>query len=289
MNYECLICQVKALEKRLEKFKIPEEKRDHLIQGIIKELAVVDLENSYSPEVTSNILRELKRHSDITDPYLREKEDNNREMQERYDEFKTLIQLSENPFDTALRLAVAGNIIDFGPNHSFDIAGTIEKVLKSNFAINHSIQLQDEIKKARSILYLGDNCGEVVLDKLFLETINHPDVYFVVRDKPVLNDVTLKDAEETGMNRVAKIISNGDDAPSTLLHRTSPQFREMYSGADLIISKGMGNYEGLMYESDPRLFFLLMIKCSTIGRKIGAEEGAFVVKRSDFSFPDQVI
>jgi uncharacterized protein with ATP-grasp and redox domains len=160
------------------------------------------------------------------------------------------------------------------------VEGTIEKVLNSTFAIDHSQQLENEIKKARTILYLGDNCGEIVLDKLFLETINHPNVFFAVREKPVLNDATEKEAREVEIQHVAKIISNGDDAPSTLLYRVSPEFKKIYQKADLIISKGMGNYEGLMFESDPRLFFLLMIKCPVIGRKIGAEKGDFVVKRS---------
>ena len=178
-------------------------------------------------------------------------------------------------------MAIAGNIIDFGPTDKFDVSGTIKRVLKSDFAIDHSQQLKVEIEKANTILYLGDNCGEIVLDKLFLETINHPNVFFAVRNKPVLNDVTEKEALEVGIDKVAKIISNGDDTPSTLLHRVSEEFRDIYNTADLIISKGMGNYEGLMYETNPRLFFLLMIKCQVIGNNIGAQKGDFIVKKCD--------
>ncbi len=101
-----------------------------------------------------------------------------------------------------------------------------------------------------------------------------------VRGKPVLNDVTEKEALEVGINEVATIISNGDDAPSTLLHRVSSEFMEIYQSADLIISKGMGNYEGLMDETDPRIFFLLMVKCPEIGKKIGASNGSFIVKHN---------
>lgn len=279
MNYECLICQVQSLQQRLEKYEIPEEKRDHVVSKLLKEIAVTDLENSFSPEITRNILARLKEYSNVEDPYRKEKREGNLLMLERYDEFREMVIQSVNPFDTALRLAIAGNIIDFGPTHHFDVEGTIKKVLNSNFAINHSRQLQAEIKRAKNILYLGDNCGEIVLDKLFLETIAHPNVWFAVREKPVLNDATEKEAREVGIHRFAKIISNGDDAPSTLLHRVSPAFKEVYQKADLIISKGMGNYEGLMFENDPRLFFLLMIKCPVIGRKIGAEKGEFVVKK----------
>lgn len=280
MNYECLICQVKALQQRLGKYEIPEEKRDHVAGEMLKEIAATDLETSYSPEITRNILARLREYSNVEDPYRKEKQDGNRLMLERYEEFREMIRNTANQFDTALRLAIAGNIIDFGPTNHFDVEGTIDRVLNSDFTIDHSQQLQDEIKKAKTILYLGDNCGEIVLDRLFLETINHPDVWFAVREMPVLNDATEKEAREAGIHQVAKIISNGDDAPSTLLYRVSPEFKEIYQQADLIISKGMGNYEGLMFESDPRLFFLLMVKCPVIGRKIGAEKGDFVVKRS---------
>ena len=280
MNYECLICQVKALEKRIEKYNIPVEKRNQVVGELIKEIASIDFEKSLSPEITSNILNKLRKSSDVEDPYLPEKSKGNSEMLARYDEFKKMIRGSDNPFDTALRLAIAGNIIDFGPTHVFDVEGTIEKVLVSDFAIDHSEQLQKEIEKAETILYLGDNAGEIVMDKLFLETLNHPNVWFAIREKPVLNDVTHREADEVEISKFARIISNGDDAPSTLLHRVSDDFRKIYNKADLIISKGMGNYEGLMFENDPRLFFLLMVKCPVIGRKIGAEKGDFVVKHN---------
>lgn len=264
----------------MDKYHVAPQKRNELVSQLIKDIADINLDNSYSPEITSNILKKLMRESDVSDPYEKEKKDSNREMLERYDEFKQMITNSENPFDTALRLSIAGNIIDFGPDHKFDIHETIAKVMSSDFAVNDSAQLQNAIKNAKTILYLADNCGEVVLDKLFLETIDHPNVIFAVRNSAVLNDVTLKEATEVGIHQVARLISNGDDTPSTLLHRVSPEFKAIYDSADLIISKGMGNFEGLMNEKDPRLFYLLMIKCHVIGQKLGAQKGEFVVKRN---------
>lgn len=278
MNYKCLLCQINGLDKRIDKFEIAIEKRNSLVSYLIEYISGIDVESSYSPEVTRDILNSLKDVSEIEDPYFKEKNESNREMLDRYPEFQEQIKKSKDKFDTALRLAIAGNIIDFGPTDKFDVSGTIKRVLKSDFAIDHSQQLKVEIEKANTILYLGDNCGEVVLDKLFLETINHPNVFFAVRNSPILNDVTEKEALHVGIDEVAKIVSNGDDAPSTLLHRVSSSFLEIYNSADLIISKGMGNFEGLMNETDDRLFFLLMIKCPVIGEIIGAENGAFIVK-----------
>lgn len=264
----------------MDKFGIEEAKRDTIVSKAIKEISTIDLSNSYSPEITRNILEKLKENSEIKDPYSVEKKTSNKEMLYRYSEFKEMVDRSDDPFDTALRLAIAGNIIDFGPTHKFDVEGTIERVFQSAFAIDDSSDLKTKIKEAKSILYLGDNCGEIVLDKLFLETINHPNVTFAVREKAILNDATVTEAKEIGIPKVARLIHNGDDTPSTLLHRVSSEFKEVYDSADLIISKGMGNFEGLMNESDPRLFYLLMIKCPVIGHMVGATKGDFVVKRS---------
>ncbi|WP_320110856.1 ARMT1-like domain-containing protein [Draconibacterium orientale] len=280
MNYECLICQVKALQKRMDKYEIAEEKRNKIVSQAISTIAGIDLDKSFSPEITSNILREMEKESDVKDPYGAEKKESNHALLARYNEFRNKVEESDNKFDTALRYAIAGNIIDFGPTHHFDVDETIERVFQTTFAVDDSEALKAEIKKAKSILYLGDNCGEIVMDKLFLETIGHPNVVFAVRDQPILNDATLKEAREVGLHKVATLITNGDNTPSTLLHRVSKEFLKIYRSADLIISKGMGNFEGLMDENDPRLFFLMMIKCPVIGQKVGAEKGDFVVKRS---------
>ncbi|SHF57599.1 hypothetical protein SAMN05444274_106243 [Mariniphaga anaerophila] len=280
MSYECLICQIKSLQQRLDKYEIPEEKRDRIVSDVLKKIAAIDLEKSYSPENTRNILAKLKEHSTVEDPYREEKENANHQLLSRYNEFRELVNKSSDRFDTALRLAVAGNIIDFGPGNHFDLEETIKKALTSDIAVNDSKELREEIKKAKTILYLADNCGEVVLDKLFLETIAHPNVWYAVRNEPVLNDVTEKEARAVGIDQFAKIIPNGYDAPSTLLHKVSSQFLELYNNADLIISKGMGNFEGLMHENNPRLFFLFMVKCPVISRKVGAAKGELVVKRS---------
>ncbi len=263
----------------MDKFEIAEEKRNKLVSRMLKQIATIDLDNSFSPEITRNLLENLKQNSEVADPYAKEKQQSNKELLARYDEFKQRIEESDDKFDTALRLAIAGNIIDFGPTHKFDVSETIEKVFTSDLAVDHSQQLKAEISKAKTILYLGDNCGEIVLDRLFLETLNHPNVVFAVRDNYILNDATQAEAIEVGIPKVATLISNGDDAPSTILHRVSSEFLDIYKSADLIISKGMGNYEGLMDETDPRLFYLLMIKCQVIGNKVGANKGDFVVKR----------
>ena len=184
-------------------------------------------------------------------------------------------------FDTALRLAIAGNIIDYGISNHFDLQSTIDKVLSCDFAIDDSVRLKQELSVAKNVLYLGDNCGEIVFDKLFIETIMHPNLTYAVRGNPVINDVTLDDAQFVGMNVVADIISNGYDAPSTILEYCSAEFVDAFNRADVIISKGQGNLEGLLGRTTKNVYSLLMVKCEVIADTLGVNNGDFVVKKNN--------
>nr|WP_051567730.1 ARMT1-like domain-containing protein [Draconibacterium orientale] len=150
MNYECLICQVKALQKRMDKYEIAEEKRNKIVSQAISTIAGIDLDKSFSPEITSNILREMEKESDVKDPYGAEKKESNHALLARYNEFRNKVEESEDKFDTALRYAIAGNIIDFGPTHHFDVDGTIERVFQTTFAVDDSEALKTEIKKLKA-------------------------------------------------------------------------------------------------------------------------------------------
>jgi hypothetical protein len=217
------------------------------------------------------------------DPYFNEKQQSNIQALELYKYWVKEVNNSNNPFDISLRLAIAGNIIDFATGEKFDINQTIQRVLKANFAIDHSEYLKEEIKKAKKILYLGDNAGEIVFDKLFIETLNHPNITYVVRGNPVLNDATMEDAISTGIiNVVKKVISNGYGAPSTLVDKCSKEFQEHYYDADLIISKGQGNLEGLINNNYGRnIVFLLIVKCNVIADLLKVNKGDFVVVSSN--------
>ena len=234
-------------------------------------------ESKATPEIQREILHKLRSLNGVADPYFEEKQQSNRIACKLYGEWKPKVLVSANPFNLALRLAIAGNIMDYGANQVFDVQKTIEKTLHTDFAIDHSALLQQRIKEAKSILYLGDNAGEIVFDKLFIETIRHPNVIFAVKDAPVLNDVTVEDAKAVGMYEVAEVISNGYDASSTLLKKCSPDFLDVYRSADLIISKGQGNLEGLINEKDTRIFFLFMVKCEVIAERIGVKKGSLVI------------
>ena len=279
-DYRCYFCFAKAFERLLEKENLtPEEKKcfaSNMFGLFNKEKSGFSI-----PKLSCDLHMLLKQYSDNSDPYKQVKKQSNDLVLNRYPELKDLVFHSSNYFDTALRLAIAGNIIDYGIGNYFDLQGTMDTVLNSEFAIDDSLELKQALSEAKTVLYLGDNCGELVFDKLFIETIMHPNLIYAVRGEPVINDVTLEDARYVGMDKVADLISNGYGAPSTLLEYCSPEFQEVFNSADVIISKGQGNLEGLLGKTDKDVYFLLMVKCDVIADALGVRKGDFVVKKQE--------
>ena len=278
-DYRCFFCFNRSFEKLLQQKKLPSEQA----MNFTREMMQLYLENqgAYStPQLARELHRRLKKYINHGDPYEVQKKQSNDLILDQYQQFKHQVETSENPFETALRLAIAGNIIDFAVSDTYQLDETILHVLKSDFAIDHLKQLESAIKKAGTVLYLGDNNGEIVFDKLLIETINHPNLIYAVRDQPIINDATLSDAQYVGLNQVARVISNGYDAPSTIPEHCSDEFLEVFNQADVIISKGQGNLEGLLGLENETIFFLLMVKCDVIAEKLGVKKGDFTVARN---------
>ncbi len=281
-DYRCFFCFTKSYERLLDEEKI--SKTD--CASFTREMADLYLKHSdnlSAPLLSRDLHNALYKYTQNPDTHKDGKKQSNDLVLGMYNDLKRKITSSINPFDTALRLAIAGNIIDFAMGKNFDLIATIEKVQNSEFAIDHSKELQKAISHAKTILYLGDNNGEIVFDKLFLETINHPNVYFAVKGAPVINDVTMHDAVYVGIDKVVKkVVSNGFDAPSTILEHSSPEFIEIFERADVIISKGQGNLEGLLYKTNKNVYFLLMVKCNVIADALQVKKGEFVVRKNIF-------
>lgn len=276
MDYRCLQCHAKNFGSLIRKSNIPNGDKHNRMQWFYKHLANLSPETP-SPNVSTEIYRYFRRENLNGDPYADEKKKYNQLLLNQYDSLKTQITNAESIFDKALQFAIAGNIIDFGPNHQIPLAETLQKVEKTAFAIDHSHQLKSDLSEAKKILWLGDNAGEIVLDKLFIDTMGLKNVQFAVRGTPVINDVTMEDADFVGMHHVACVLSNGYDAPSTILDESSEAFQQAFYEADVIISKGQGNYEGLMNHTQQKIYFLLMAKCHVIAEKLNVHKGDFVV------------
>jgi uncharacterized protein with ATP-grasp and redox domains len=182
-----------------------------------------------------------------------------------------------DPLETAVRLSIAGNIIDFGPVREYDLLDVVERVLAQPFAVDHGAALREALARVDHVLYLADNAGETVFDRLLIEQLELP-VLYAVKGGPTLNDATREDALAAGLDQVAEVVSNGSDAPGTILDRCSKEFRKLYDEAELVIAKGQANYETLSAEG-PRVFFLLQTKCPVIARDVGVPTGSIVLKQ----------
>ena len=200
VTYDCIPCSIGSLIKLLNTNFIEEDRKDDAMRGLLKYLSEMDYQQA-PPALGQEMHRIIRDILKNPDPYKQIKHEFNQLMLADYDKLQLEVKTAADSFKMALRFAIAGNIIDFGPNHHFDVNETIEQARSVTLAIDHSSPLRSELESAQTVLYLGDNAGEIVLDRLFLETIRHPNVFFAVRGGPIINDVTIEDAKIVGVDR----------------------------------------------------------------------------------------
>lgn len=232
---------------------------------------------STPPEIGDRVHRIVRQEVGDGDPYQAVKQASTRQALSLYPRMKALVAESGNPLDVAVRLSIAGNIIDLGPNLEYDLWATVERVLAQPFAIDDGMAFREALARADRALYLADNAGETVFDRVLIESLGVP-VTYVVKGGPTLNDATVEDALAAGLDQVAEVVSNGTDAPGTIMARCSEAFRRLYDEAELVIAKGQGNYETLS-EEGPKVFFLLQAKCPVMARDADVPVGSIVLKR----------
>jgi len=268
-----------------------EKIHEQVVRETLRLAADLDMSQS-PPAIGQKIHRSIRKLIGNNDPYHSVKEQFNNLALKLYPELEERVMESEDPFATAVRLAIAGNIIDFGVKTSLaesDVEKTIEQSLTSHFDDNQIYEFKDAVTKAKKILYLADNAGEIVLDRLLIEQLPVERVTVVVRGKPVINDATREDAKTAGLTNIVEVIDNGSDAPGTILETCSQAFRDRFKDADLIIAKGQGNYETLS-DIDKNIFFILKAKCPVIARDLGCEVGEMILqKNNSFKSIDNLI
>ncbi|MFH2143543.1 MAG: ARMT1-like domain-containing protein [Bacteroidota bacterium] len=279
-DLRCIDCFKKTYERLLDKFLFSSSQKTEFSKYFNSLMA----KDRYLPsqELQRKLQHKLCLITGVDDLFIEEKKQCNQIALDLYKYWQPKVIQSENPFEMALRLSIAGNIMDYGASQSFNIQETIENVLHADFAIDHKSLLKQRINSAKEILYLGDNAGEIVFDKLFIEILMHKNITYAVKGGPIINDATISDAFEIGMDKTANVISNGYDAPSTILEKSSQEFLDHFNSADIIISKGQGNLEGLISLNDKKIFFLLMVKCDVIAELLDVPVNSIVVYNSQF-------
>jgi len=229
-------------------------------------------------EIGMSVYRIVSEVTGVRDPYKNMKQQHIAETKSIYPELEKIMANSEDKLLTAIRIAIAGNVIDLGVKKSFDIVKDVKSILKQDFAIFDYSAFKNQLEKSENILYIGDNVGESVFDRILIKELKKP-VKYAVRSIPIINDVTMEDAIESGLDEVAELIDSGCESPGIILNQSTPEFLKLFNTSGLIISKGQGNFEGLS-DCNKKVFFLLKVKCPIISNHIGVEDGSIILKES---------
>jgi len=291
IHLDCFPCFLRQVVIALRMGEVDEALHERPSEGLPRAFDVIkaalpEMERadfSKSPAHATTFIHRKIREVIGADPFRKIKSEYNKKALSLYPELEREIKKSADPLFTAARLAVAGNVIDFGIFTSIDIGGTVKKALDAEIAVDDYAPFKRKIEESRDILYLLDNAGEIVFDRLLIEILSSmgKKVTAVVKGAPVINDATREDAFEVGLNGRCELIDNGSDCVGTILPMTSPEFRERFETAALIISKGQGNFETLMLEKKENVFFLFQAKCGVVSRMLALPQGAMLLKRHE--------
>ncbi len=271
---ECFPCFLRQALHLAKICGLDEEAQKKVIDQTGALFAQIDV-SATSPQIAFFIHNQLKSFLQKEDPYAQIKEKNVAEAIKHLPLLQTKLQEAKDPLFTACRLAIAGNVIDLGAHQIFDLGQDLQSVLSADFTIDDFDEFAQDVQTAKKIVYLGDNTAEGVFDKLLIEQINKPIIY-ATRHRPVINDITIHWAKKIGLDSVATVVSSGAQTPGTVPELCSADFQRCLAEADLIISKGQGNYEALSDTNLP-IYFFLKAKCQVIADHIGVPLSSYLL------------
>jgi uncharacterized protein with ATP-grasp and redox domains len=272
-GYECLNCFVSQIDKMSNSIGKTEEEKKELFLNALNFLSGIKDFNVPPPEVARQLYKFIRASTGVYDPYKEIKSSTN----------ETALQVINDILDSCpqpvmedfIKFSVAGNIIDFGVGKNrteYSVEKLTEIVLNINLDINDSKIFTDSLNSAETLLYILDNSGEVIFDKYFISHIKnqyeHLKIFIAARNDCIINDITVKDAEELGMGDLGEIVSTGYNGPGVYLGSCSEQFLKLFENADIIVSKGQGNFETL-WGCRQNIFYALKIKCNHVAKATG--------------------
>lgn len=280
---ECIVCLLNQALRVCQACKIDTKATKEILERVAMMVPEWSLDET-PPQIAARMYPVIAKMVGAKDPYREAKEISTCKAKELLPGAQREVVASQDRLVAALKAAIAGNVIDLGSQESFSIYEEIGKIFDTPLAIDHTKNLKEDLREAKILLYLGDNAGEQVFDRLLIETIRelYPAVmvFYAVRGRPIINDVTFGDALAAKLDEVATIIDSGVDTPSLDLLRASASFLKLYEKADLVISKGMGNYESLDWVDDKPIYFLFKVKCNVVASSIGKQVGDIICMKN---------
>lgn len=283
ISYECIPCIARQSVEVCKESIVDLKLQQDAIKLCLKSLSSLEF-NETAPEIAHRIHNIVKDITGIEDPYKDLKVKYNKIAEDLYKKIKAKDWMgkSEDPFDLACRLSIAGNIIDFSVGLTIghdEIVRSIENSLHMPIFGLGTKELKKEIEKTKKIMILGDNAGEIIFDKFLLEALPKEKITYVVKGGPIVNDAIIEDAISSGLINLVKVIDNGHNAQGTILTHCSKDFIEEFNSADLIISKGQANFETLSDCRNKNIYYLLRAKCKSVADSIGCKLMDYVLTK----------
>jgi len=281
ITLDCISCILRRAFQTCEIIGLDESKKEIVAREILKMVSGVSFDQT-TGYINREVHRLIRDMSGVKDPYNNTKSFYTDLALRAYPELKLTVQDADNPLHTAVRIALAGAAINFVFNGKPDIVtlfNDIESVLTRNLAFDHIAELETAVAGASTILYLADNAGETVFDRILIEELPMDKVTFVVKGGPIMNDATLMDAGFAGITDLVEVMENGSDAPGTIVADCSQEFQDRFRTADLVISKGQANYKTLKRQ-EREIFHVFRVKCTTVSHDLACSKNDLVVKSS---------
>lgn len=280
-HLECIPCFVRQAIDSARRVTDSPAVHEQLLREVLAVAAEMPFDQP-PPVMGQLIHRRIRELTGLADPYLAAKRQANEFALRLYPDLKRRIERAGDSFGLAVMLAMAGNIVDLGVKSQLsdeEVHAAIAAALETVPDCAAIDDLRQAVATAQDILYLADNAGEIVFDRLLIERLPTEKVTLAVKGAPIINDALRADAEAAGLTRLVEVIDNGSDVPGTVLNACSASFRGRFDAADLVIAKGQGNYETLGERSRGNVFFLLKVKCGVIARDTGCDLGQMVIRR----------
>jgi damage-control phosphatase, subfamily I len=239
------------------------------------------------PEGGEKFYRMIRERSGKPDPFRAQKKKQNEVVEALLPWLRRTVASADDPLLMAVRLAIAGNAVDPGAQESFDLEKSVMEAVEGEAGLEAYPALAERLDSAGTVLVIADNCGEIVFDRVLIETMRERaagarrdlEVVLAVRAEPIINDVTMVEADELGFDEICTVISSGSGMPGTVFGRTTVEFQQVFASADLVISKGQGNWETLE-DCDREVFFLFQAKCPAVAAINRCREGQPLLLKS---------
>lgn len=279
MQLDCIPCYFRQAIHAARLASSDEAVHWKTVQAVCKYIAETPMDKN-SILAAEEIHALLRETLDNIDPYLKVKEKFTAIAENAEPLIESLAAGGPDLLLAAVKMAIAGNIIDFGAGVTFDVDAAVRNALNFEFAVDHFKQFADRLSTAENILYIGDNTGELYFDKPLLKLLSGKNVTFAVRGGPCLNDATREYALRAGIDKLATIIDTEIATVGYPLERIGQEAVGAFNNADMIIAKGQGNFESLHGVKRPGLFFLMKVKCGLVAKMLGANEGDIIIMES---------